>query len=154
MPQVVPFTGKYEDMEFSLSPDALKLYFTSNRPISGRENQNDYNIWVVSRKGQEWGIPHSLGPDINTDAYEISPSVTIDGTVYFYRREENSTDWNIYCYRPKGVKNLKLEKLSPPVNSKNREFDPYIAPDESFLIFCAVNREDSMGGSDLYICFQ
>jgi WD40-like Beta Propeller Repeat len=43
------------------------------------------------------------------------------------------------------------ENLGDSINSKYFDGDPYIAPDESFLIFVSYNRPDGLGDGDLYI---
>jgi hypothetical protein len=40
------------------------------------------------------------------------------------------------------------------VNSPADEYEPYIAPDESYLVFMASGRKDGIGGGDLYIRFS
>ena len=47
----------------------------------------------------------------------------------------------------------KPVNLGTPVNSKYTEFNPFIAPDESYLIFTRIGDPDGFGGSDLYISF-
>jgi Tol biopolymer transport system component len=42
------------------------------------------------------------------------------------------------------------ENLGAPVNTAGREYDPFVAPDESYLIF-ASERPGGLGGADLYI---
>jgi len=44
--------------------------------------------------------------------------------------------------------------LGDAINTKFDEYEPYIAPDESFLIFMAGGRPDGMGGFDLYISYK
>ncbi|WP_299115650.1 hypothetical protein [uncultured Winogradskyella sp.] len=49
-PKISSFSGKYTDLEPFLSPDYLKLYFVSNRPISkDSTNTKDMDIWYVER---------------------------------------------------------------------------------------------------------
>lgn len=48
----------------------------------------------------------------------------------------------------------KPENLGDEINTKYFEGDPYIAPDESFLIFTSYNRPDGLGDGDLYISFN
>ena len=50
--------------------------------------------------------------------------------------------------------NYKIEKLDSPINSEDSDICPFIAPDESYLIFCSSNRDDGYGKCDLYICFK
>jgi Tol biopolymer transport system component len=46
-----------------------------------------------------------------------------------------------------------VENLGPVINTKHRELDPAIAPDESYLIYTPDNLTE-YGGHDLYITFQ
>ena len=49
---------------------------------------------------------------------------------------------------------IKPEKLGPSINTELNEGDPFIAPDESYLIFCCRDRDDGYGANDLYISFR
>ena len=46
------------------------------------------------------------------------------------------------------------ENLGDAINTTFDEFEPYIAPDESFLIFMAGGRPDGLGGFDLFISYN
>ena len=43
------------------------------------------------------------------------------------------------------------ENLGGSINTAGDEVEPWIAPDESYLIFSAKNRPDSVGGYDIYL---
>ena len=45
------------------------------------------------------------------------------------------------------------ENLGRRINTESREYDPFIAPDESYLIF-ASERPGGLGAADLYISFR
>jgi tetratricopeptide (TPR) repeat protein len=47
----------------------------------------------------------------------------------------------------------EAERLPWPINTDFIEYDPYVAPDESFLIF-GSDRPGGFGNSDNYICFR
>ena len=153
-PRIASFSGDYFDLEFGMSQDGQSIYFASeNRPINGRP-RDDGNIWIVRRTFAGWSEPRSVGQKVNSHAGEFSPSVTQDGTLYFYRRSKDGGDWDIYSARLEDGEYTEPVRLDAPVNFCVREFDPYVAPDESFLIFCSVGREDGYGDADLYISFR
>ena len=157
-PQLAPFSGRYYDGEFSLSPDGNALYFTSNRPLAGTGEPEDYyNLWVVTRTKTGWSEPSSLVSSINSqnpDLFPHSPSVTSDGTLYFYfRTKDEEGNWDIYSSRLVEGRYEKPERLGDEINSDQWEFDPFIAPDESYLIFCS-RAPGGYGASDLYISFR
>lgn len=47
----------------------------------------------------------------------------------------------------------KVENLSEPINTVHHEVDPYIAPDESYIIFCS-NRPGGFGKEDMYVSYK
>jgi Tol biopolymer transport system component len=157
-PRVASFSGQYRDIEPAFSHDGKKLYFVSNRPISGSSGKiKDYDIWVVSRteKDDEWSRPVNLGPPINTGKEEYYPSLTMKGDIYFTREAADpSRKEDIFVSRRNGSGYAVPEPLSDAVNSDRYEFNAYVAPDESFLVFTSYARPDDMGGGDLYISYS
>ncbi len=68
----------------AFSPDGKMLFFRSDRPLQDNADQRDSNLWYVERKGKGWSKPKYLGNKVNTDkAFETSPFVTGDGTLYY-----------------------------------------------------------------------
>ncbi|MEZ5358449.1 MAG: hypothetical protein R3F48_06415 [Candidatus Zixiibacteriota bacterium] len=153
-PEVAPFSGKYSDLEPFISPDGSKLYFVSTRPLEGTE-EKDCDIWICDRIDDEWGEPYNIGEPVSTDKNEFFPSVTNSGTLYFtavYDGRENRDD----LYRAE-FKNGAYEKpvlLPEEINTLNYEYNQFIAPDESYLIYSAYGREGEQGRGDMYINFR
>ena len=48
----------------------------------------------------------------------------------------------------------KPVSLSAGVNTEKYEFNAFVAPDESFIIFTSYGRKDDLGGGDLYISYK
>lgn len=46
------------------------------------------------------------------------------------------------------------QNLGHLVNSENNEYNPFIAPDESYILFNSNERPDSYGSHDIYISFR
>lgn len=154
-PVIVSFSGKYHDLEPFLSPDGLRLYFASNRPLSdSAAKPKDYDIWYVSRKSPdaEWGIPVNAGPVINSAADEFYPAITLSNNLYFTstRTGTKGEDDIFFCEWKNGGYTQPVS-LSDSVNTAGYEFNAYVAPDESYLIFSGYNRADGRGSGDLYI---
>lgn len=150
-PQVAEFSGQYADFDPFISPDGSKLFFSSNRPGPGK-TKNDFDIWVVEKTRSGWSEPANLGLPVNTETQEFYPSVSANGTIYFSsNREGGKGSGDIYRSRLVDGKYSAPENLGDSINSKSFEGDPYIAPDESFLIFVSYNRPEGVGDGDLYI---
>ncbi len=155
-PQIAPFSGTYSEADPCLSPDGTRLYFPSNRSlIKEGETVAAYNIWFVERKGSGWSRPQPLGPSINQDeSLDIYPSVTQSGSLYFSsNRPGGRGDSDIYRAQWQDGHFTEPENLGKTINTKDREFDAFIAPDESYLVF-ASRRSEGYGNADLYISFR
>ena len=69
-PQVASFSGQYSDGGPCFSPDGTKLFFHSNRPISGQGEPKDFDIWFVERTESGWSEPINAGRMVNTEKLE------------------------------------------------------------------------------------
>lgn len=158
IPQVAPpFAPRYRyDGDFSLSPDGTRLLFTSRRLLEGggEQDEDSGNIWVAEWRGEEWSTATPLLPPVQTPDHEGYPSLMADGTLYFFGRGRTSegladlfrSEWNGQSYE-------EPESLGPPFNTPANEWDPYIAPDGSFLLFASM-RPGGLGEDDFYVTFR
>ncbi len=150
-PEVVPFGGRFSDLEPAFSADGKKLYFSSNRPLYGSAPK-DFDIWVVERTANGWGEPKNLGEPVNTTADEFYPSVARNGNLYFtaaYPAGPGKEDIYYTAWSAGGYQ--KPVALDSGVNSSRYEFNAFIDPDERFIIFTSFGRSDDTGRGDLYI---
>lgn len=146
-----PFSGVYRDLEPFFAPDGKRLYFASARPKPDREG-TDVDIWMVERLAGGWSEPIHLGPAINSEKDEYYPSVTADGHLYFTsEREGGPGKEDIYRAEYSNGNWLTARPLDEGVNSAYYEFNAYVSPDESLLIFTSYGRWDDTGRGDLYI---
>lgn len=154
---LLPFSGKFRDIEPALSPDGLKLFFSSNRPLhQDSAKTKDYDIWYVERSSMEahWTEPKNIGEPINTAADEFFPSIASNGNLYFTSERENAPGGDdIFMSKWNGTYSTPVA-LSAVINTNKPEFNAYIAPDESFLIYTAYQREGNVGSGDLWISFN
>ena len=157
-PEIVNFSGKYFDIEPFFSSDGLKLYFASNRPLNNNDDKTkDFDIWYVQResKNSGWSIPINLGEPINSPANEFYPSIAKNNNFYF-TCDERSTKGkdDIFFSNWNNGKYSEPFSLSDSINSDGYEFNAFVAPDESYIIFTAYQREDGFGSGDLYISYK
>jgi Tol biopolymer transport system component len=151
-PSPMPFSGLYRDGDPFLSPDGSRLFFWSNRPLNGKQRQG-LALWVAERGPEGWSEPRDLGLAVNgPNGGSIFPSVTADGTLYFASRRPDSLG-GLDVYRVKKTANgyAEPENLGSAVNSEHDEWDAYIAPDESFLLFVSARPGGSRPGGRLFI---
>lgn len=139
-----------------LSPDEKKLFFISDRPLSGSGPKKDYDIWYVERRTAGWSEPVNAGRNINSDKNEYYISFSKNGTMYFSSNigdKEGKKNYDIYSSAFSEGKFQSPVKLPPAVNSSYYEADVFVAPDESYLVF-AANRPGGLGSGDLLVSFR
>ena len=155
-PQSVSFTGKYRDLEAAFSPDGKRLYFVSNRPLHKDSiRPKDYDIWYVDRINNDWSEPKNIGAPINTSAHEFYPSITNTNDIYFTSEREGSVGTeDIFVSKLKDEVYQEPVSIQAGVNTKYYEFNAFIAPDESYILFSGQRPKEGKGGGDLYISYN
>jgi hypothetical protein len=66
-----------------LSPDNNKLFFISDRSLTGTGSKKDYDIWYIERQDKRWSEPKNAGKNINSSKNEYYISFTKTGKMYF-----------------------------------------------------------------------
>lgn len=151
-PIVASFSGQYSDADPLFSPDGKSVYFMSKRPISGNMPKNDWDLWVVKRINGQFGKPHNLGKNINTNHNESHASITKSGILYFSSdRPAGKGGSDIYLSVMENGKLTKAMPIKGPINSKYTEADPGISPNGKYLVFMGFGYKNGYGRSDLYI---
>lgn len=150
--ELAPFAGNFSDLEPSFSPDGKRLYFSSNRPVSG-DKLKDYDIWYVEKRDGNWStIPVNVGAPVNTEANEFYPSCTKSGNLYFTASYKNGVGReDIFVAINEDGKFKEPIALDTSVNSVVDEFNAFVSPEEDFIMFTSYGRKDDMGRSDLYM---
>ncbi len=155
-PQLTRFTGKGSFGDFTFAPDGKRMYVTSNWPLQeGGEYAEAGSIWRLEWTGAGWSEAHPLPHPINTEEHQESyPSVTADGTLYFFSRDRGGYGLSdILRSRWVDGKYTEPENLGALINTEHHEWDPFVAPDESYLIFCS-KKPEGLGEDDLYVTFR
>ena len=157
-PHIAPFCkeGDYIDGGPFLSPDGDRLYFMSTRPLERGGEIKDPDLWYVERLGDGWGAPINPGAPVNTSAAMGYGTMSDRGTLYFQcaNCEGSRGLTDIYMARWADGKFTPPENLGSMINSEYFESTPYIAPDESYLLFVS-NRPGGYGRqSEIYVSFN
>jgi tetratricopeptide (TPR) repeat protein len=153
-PQRAPFEELQGHPNFTTGPFGRKIYFHSGRPTHPEDERPDDNTWAIEWTGAGWAEPQPLPAPANSDYGEAYPSVSSDGTVYFFSwRRPDTRAYDVYRSRCLEGVYQEPERLDWPINTEYIEYDPYVAPDESYLIFGST-RPGGYGGADNYICFR
>jgi hypothetical protein len=153
-PRVAPFSGRYDDVDPMFSPDGTRLYFASYRPREpgATAPAADADIWYVERRGDAVGEPVHVDAPVSTPRDDFYPSLTRDGALYYSVWDGEHRTGDVFRARPLGG-SYRVENVGAPINSESTEYDPFVAPDESYVIFVS-SRPGGRGDGDLYVSFR
>lgn len=144
-PKFAAFSSEFSDVDPLFSPDGARLYFTSNRPISNSTAGSKNNIWFVEKTENGWGKPKFVALTENENFYS---SITTHGDIYF-----NTGNGDIFKATKTDSSHL-IEKLPDLINLNKSVSDPFISPNEDYLIFRGNNLVNRVGITDLFISFN
>ena len=149
-PEIASFCRVEADMYDNpfITSDGQKLFFTSTRPGSVSEEKE--NIWFVERNPSGWSDPQPVSPAVNAMQLHWSVSVSENGTLYFGGSGSDgygATDI-YYSTLNKGVYSTPVN-IGEKINTEGTEHCPFIAPDESYIIFSRFGP-----GGGFYISYR
>lgn len=142
------------DIYPSFSPDGKVLYFSSGRRLPSGEFPLRGNVlWTVEKIETGWAVPQPLDSTVSKSG-DYSPSIANSGNLYFTHGPFRSPNWDIFiAENNNGLKGVVV-KLPPVINTSGYEDGPFIAQDESYLIFESDRPGGIEGSIDLYISFK
>jgi hypothetical protein len=150
MPVTAPFSGQWKDWDPAMSPDGKRLIFVSTRPLEDMPQdkaQKNAHLWYVDHlSGDNWSKPKHFDAPVNLEGFnDFGPSVSGLGSVCFCsRNRDGNKGMRGYYIKWLGDHYDKPQMLT--LNGDNEVFDPFIAPDEHYIIF--------VSNGDLYISYR
>ena len=140
-PESIAFSASMTDYRDPfLSPSGDKLFFLSKGRLPDSQLPVKENIWFVEKTATGWSEPQPLHEGVNSLELHWQVSAAANGNIYF---TSPPFDGDIYVSRYVNDRYGKAQKLAGPVNSSQMETTPYIAPDESYLIFARLRDQNS-----------
>lgn len=144
----LPFNSDdYNCKHPSLSPDGTKLFFASDMP----GGFGDFDLYVVERTPNGWGMPVNLGPVINSEKQESYPFISQSGVLFFSSNGRANSLGGFDNYyvnnplnNPEEVVNLG-EEFNTSADEKS-----FIIDDEGKTGFFTSDRARGMGKDDIY----
>lgn len=128
-----------------LSPSGRRLYLLVFE--DGREN-----FYYLDNRDGRWCKRQSLGSEVNSLPTHWSFSVASSEHLYF------ASEGDLYVSRSDGQKHTRPVRLPAPLNTSAGEMCPFIAPDESYLLFSRDERKGSGASGritkDLFVSFR
>ena len=132
----------YKTSYCCLSPDANSIYF-----ISSYKSSRPYDLCRCQRTSDGWSKPQELGPPLSSPARELGFSLATDNSIYLSSKRKGEIACRIWV--APFVNNTWPRTVYISLN--HQASDPGIAPDESFMVFTAINLPGGYGQRDLYL---
>ena len=152
--QIKP-ADKYRVGDFTITPDGARIVFASKIFIKkiGVEGEGA-NIWIVNINKNGLFIPIPIGSPVNTKYHESYPCLSSNNNMYYFSRKPGGFGVSdMYLSEFRNGKYQKPINLGININTNYHEWDGYIAPDESYMIYCSTKPE-GLGEDDLYISYR
>ncbi|WP_290798659.1 TolB family protein [Flavihumibacter sp. UBA7668] len=147
-------TASWKDIDPMFSPGGDLVLFQSTRSVPDKPGRTGFDIWAVKKEKNGWGEPYHLGNVINSDASESYASMSANGNIYFMKENEDQVGKSdIYVSEFRNGNYLLPKNLGRPVNTSQRESNPFISPAEDFLLYFSTDST-GFGEVDLYISFR
>lgn len=130
------------------------IYFSSNR----EGGQGGLDIWYTTKTDSNYTIPINIGDKINTGKSESAPTISENKTM-FYSGSAQGKLYNVGIYYS-NYKNGEYTEpvfLPEPINIMDTnilDYTPFIALDESYLLFCSNRQNPDRELCHIYISFK
>ena len=138
-------TNMYSPWSACLSPDANSIFFTR---ATGPVSKN--NLYRCNRTARGWAKPQELGPPLSSPLHEVTCSLAGNNSIYFGSRRKYHKIW--IWFAP-FVDNT-WPRADRIILNHPHGGDPGIAPDESFMVFTAINLPGGYGHRDIYLTLR
>ena len=150
-PKLIESIEEYSAWAPCLSPDANSIYFARGLPESKRD------LYRCDRTPYGWAVPQVLGPPLSSPSNEISCSLAANNSIYFGSIRKGGPFGGIsIIWAAPFVDNTwpRVTYISMNNQQVGRPADPGIAPDESFMVFTAINLPGGYGHRDIYLTLR
>ncbi|MFC2121324.1 ankyrin repeat domain-containing protein [Bacteroidota bacterium] len=136
-----------------VSPDGNRMFFMSKRPVKPGDTENGENYWYIDKTETGWTEPVLLNEEVSSKTIRWQISASMSGNIYFGSTDAGGKGGSdIYFSSLKNGKYTIPENIGEPVNTESSETAPFIAPDESYIIFSREGQPQRY--SELYISFR
>lgn len=138
----------YREMGLAATVDGNTLYFVSDRP--GGVGERD--IWVTTRRGDQWTPPVNLGPNVNSVAHDGGMSISADGKRLYFgsTRPGGLGGEDLYMTTFVDGQWTPAVNLGRAVNSAHNDAMVYITKDDRELYFHS-DRPGGYGDRDIWV---
>jgi len=137
--------GENEGNPF-FSPDGRKVFFTGWRSVEGYSSAK-HLIMYSEKMNEGWSEPKLVDSVINSISKFWQVSLAMNGNLYFCSEKDGG---GIFYSRYINGKYSLPEKVEMTIKGGT----PFIAPDESYIVFSATEQPEEYEEIDLYVSYK
>jgi hypothetical protein len=154
-PRYVDFGLEAGATEVTYSPDGGMVYFLSTQLFEGERPTDGprERIWFATRDPDgSVGPPRIMPPTVTAHSTHWQFSVAANGNLYFTSRSSGTQSTDILVARYSRGTYGEPQPLGAGVNSTSIEHCPFVAPDESYLLF--TRNDEEHDNRDLFVSYR
>jgi hypothetical protein len=151
-PAAAPFAEEFHASGVALSPDGQRIFFGGSSPALGEEPALPRGIWMADLTATGWGEPQMVERTYDPNWIAVDPTVANSGNLYFVGITESDDVPRVYLSEFVDDRYLAPVPLVGPMDSQSTA-DPFIDPDERFLMYANFEPPDEYGNVDLFISY-
>lgn len=151
-PVLAEFSGEYSDQQPAYAPDGRYLIFVSTRPVkeacTGCATRTSH-LYRVDRTARGWSLPRELPKQVNMADRVFKPSIAANGDLVFMANvaTQGPAKWRLFRSTFSNGAYSAAEPL-PFSGADDSDVDPYVAPDESYIVFSSSHRSGNANGHE------
>jgi Tol biopolymer transport system component len=143
-PVLASFSGETSDQQPAFAADGRSLVFVSKRALAAPEGASPKtasHLYLVDRTSKGWSKARELPPEVNISNRVFKPSLAANGDLYFMSDVGSSEHpkWRLFKAHRNGLNYEPAQALTFS-GPDDGDVDPFIAPDQSYLIFSSNTR--------------
>jgi|GEM_PF-4727729 len=151
LPQVAPFAASGNGGP-AFSADGRRLYFSAELPKEGSASETPTAICYVEKTASGWSIPVPIAATIDSLMTKGQVSVARSGNIYFSGRVLAEKTPGVYVSRYSNGTYLAPERLAGPLANVPLLVDPWVDPEERFLLVSFPPPEGPPMLTDIGVC--
>jgi len=158
-PRVLPLTKDGSASSPALSTSGSTFYYKNLDPQADpKERPKPRILYGATKRNGEWSSPFVIEDILPKKKGMASTSFCFadNGNLYFDQGGPDETGawrWNLYVSESRNGIYDEPRLLPNGINDSEVDWCPWVAPDESYLIWSS-HREGEAGSGDLYVSFH